>query len=880
MTAPRHDLVEQFATIFKGREDAWGKVGGQCVKEPVALKEYARHLHGYESLGIYPLLPDGTVWFAAIDIDEDDPLLAAGCRDTLEEWGVSAYIETSKSKGYHVWVFFSEPVQAKKARALLLATWSAVAPERPAPEIFPKQDAATRVKFGNYINLPYFPPHAEKKRRVMVDGPRTVPVEEFLTNVRRMSAVELDAVIEEQGVTTTTETPRRKSTGSNVVPLGRGSLLPCAKVFLEGGAAEGGRDISLFTLAKHLRRAGYPQEVAVALAQQANSRCRPPVSDGTVEQKVDSAYGGAGGQGYVSLGCDDPVWSAGFCPGKESCEVWQRKAAGEEQAAAAETAEGFSIKPLEAPYPYVLQPTGLYARKVIQGSEELQPVTSAPIWIGATGEDIRSGRMFLDLRYRHRGREQGQWVNRAVAMNARKLVDMAEFGLPVTSANATQVVRYLDAFEAYNAGDLARQDLSSSNGWIDEATFLAGKAVGERKIQLHPEGPGDALIVSGFRSAGRLEDWLAMAKRARKASALARFGLAVGFAGPLLKLLKVRSFIVHLCHESGGGKSAVIKLAVSAWGDPERLMASLNSTKVGVERLAALFSDLVLGLDELQLQDSLEFRRTLAYLLAQGTGKTRGARGGGLQTMATWRLVALTSGEVPMTTSKDFSGQQGRVLDLYGEPVPDKPLAQEMHRFVQDCHGHAGPAFVNRLLFESAARLRATYAEMREEIAKRAGREVRPAHLDGITTVCLADLLVSRWFAGANEAEARLEAIDLGLDVIEYLPPEAEQASYAERALEWTLGWVEQHREAFEAHGREKYGWWVTQTWSAKPTELVLIPTAWEPALVAAGFDPGRVLRDWGEQGWILKDGRNYRVKRGEGPGRKIVLICQDEWFN
>jgi len=877
IVAPQNDLAEQFALLFRGREDAWGKVGGQCVKQPVTLKEYVRHLRGYESLGIYPLLPDGTVWFAAIDIDEDDPILAAEVRDTLMDWDVPAYIETSKSKGYHVWVFFSEPVPARKVRALLLAAWKTAAPERPAPEVFPKQDYATRVRFGNYINLPYFPPHTTNGRRVMVDGPRALSLEEFLAVVRRMTAAELDAVIEAHGIKLVSD-PRRQSPPANVVPL-RGALLACAKAFLENGVDEGGRDVSLFTLAKHLRRAGYPQEVALALVQQANSRCQPPVSDAAVQQKVDSAYSGAGGQGYVSLGCDDPIWSSKFCPGKEECHVWQRKTAVEEQAAAAPPAEGFSIKPLEVPYPYALQPGGLYYRKVVQGDEELVPITMAPIWIGSVGEDIRSGRIFLDLRYHHRGREQGQWVNRAVAMNARKLVDMAEFGLPVTSANATAVVKYLDAFEAYNVGQLARQDLSSTNGWIDDSTFLAGRPIGERNIHLHPEGSGDALIVTGFRATGNLTDWLALATRARAASPLARFGLAAAFSGPLLKPLKVRSFIVHLCHESGAGKSAVIKLAVSAWGDPERLMASLYATKVGVERLAALFSDLLLGLDELQLQDHVEFRRTLAYLLAQGTGKTRGSRGGGLQTTATWRLVALTSGEVPMTTSKDFSGQQGRVLDLYGEPMPDKNLAQEMHRFVQDCHGHAGPAFVNRLLFESAERLRAVHVRLREEIAGRAGRDLRPAHLDGIATVCLADLLFSQWLAGAKEAEAHLEAVDLAMTILECLPPEGEQASYAERALEWTLGWVEQNPEAFEANGRIKYGWWVTPSWSARPTELVLIPTAWEPAIAAAGFDPGRVLRDWGEAGWIAKDGKNLRVKRGDGPGRKIALICREEWF-
>lgn len=869
-------FVQKFAELFRGRQDVRGALEGRAVKEALEPKHYKSHLLGYESLGVYPLLPDSTVWFAAIDIDEPGEAgLAAAVRlrDQLDAWGLPAYIETSKSKGYHVWLFFSAPVPAKKARGVLIAGWNEATGSKPLPEIFPKQAEASRVRYGNYIHLPYWPDSVKTGRRVMLDlAGQPMTLERFLDTVERVAPDTLAAVYSQHEIPETTPATR-----TNIRPF-KNDLLPCARQFIAAGVDEGARDTSLFRLAVHLHRNNYPQEVALAVLHETNSRCTPPLDTQTVEQKLQSAYSGAAGRGYRALGCEDPQWTV-FCPGRDQCPVWTKKP---EDTPVPTPPEEFSIAPLEVPRPYVLTAQGVYIRKVVQGDEELVPLTTSPLWVAGRGEEIHSGRVFLQLRYRH-DRERSEWVSRAAALNARQLVDLADFGVPVNSATASQIVRYLDAFEARNIARFETEILSAANGWIDDSTFLAGTSLGERQIRLHPEGAGDHAIVEGFQASGTFTDWLALAADVRQASPVARFGLAAAFAGPLLRPLKQRSFIVHLWYESGAGKSAVIKLAVSAWGDPERLMASLYATRVGVERLAALFSDLLLGLDELQLQDNIEFRRALSYLLAQGTGKTRGAKGGGLQSTPTWRLVTLTSGEVPMTTSRDFSGQQARVLDIYGEPIADKTLSQRVHQQVQDLHGTAGPAFASRLLFENHEHLRTRHAQLRYKLAESLGDQLRTAHLDSIAVVVLADALVSEWFYELTRRESEDQALAVGRDIANRISGAERQASYAERALEWTLSWVAQHEEYFREGGREVYGrWGGSSVWRSHPEELVLLPSAWEPAIQAAGFDPDRVLQDWAERRWIAVEGRNLRVKRDMGENgrvRAIVLLTREEWF-
>ncbi|GAI87007.1 unnamed protein product, partial [marine sediment metagenome] len=148
------ELVEAFQTLFRGRTDVWGSVEGRCNKETVTLEHYARHLLGETSLGIYPLLNDGTCHFFAIDIDEKDFNKALAIRNELRDNSIPVYIAASKSKGFHIFCFALEKFNAKEIRLILRYTLNKLGIKA---EMFPKQDEITKVTpFGNYINLPHF----------------------------------------------------------------------------------------------------------------------------------------------------------------------------------------------------------------------------------------------------------------------------------------------------------------------------------------------------------------------------------------------------------------------------------------------------------------------------------------------------------------------------------------------------------------------------------------------------------------------------------------------------------------------------------------------------------------------------------------------------
>ena len=149
-------LLKDFITLFRGRGDVYGHDEGRCVKEPLTLEVFEKHFTD-APIGVYPMVPNAGDYYVAwgcSDFDTTDALdNAIKLHDALLEAGIVSWIEKSRSKGYHVWVFADNPVRAKDMRHMLMMA-SQVA-EVPTTEVNPKQVALKHGQYGNYVRLPY-----------------------------------------------------------------------------------------------------------------------------------------------------------------------------------------------------------------------------------------------------------------------------------------------------------------------------------------------------------------------------------------------------------------------------------------------------------------------------------------------------------------------------------------------------------------------------------------------------------------------------------------------------------------------------------------------------------------------------------------------------
>jgi hypothetical protein len=175
--------VDTFVRLFRGRGDVYGHDEGRCVKSQLTDEHWVDHLTGVSGIGIYPAVPTRTEVICAwgcTDIDIEDHSQALLLQDTLSQAGVTSWVERSRSKGYHVWIFTTSPVSAESMRNMQLVAHQ-VADMDPR-EVNPKQTDVSLTKYGNYVRLPYFGGmHDTPVRRVIIDRDgEPIPLIQFL----------------------------------------------------------------------------------------------------------------------------------------------------------------------------------------------------------------------------------------------------------------------------------------------------------------------------------------------------------------------------------------------------------------------------------------------------------------------------------------------------------------------------------------------------------------------------------------------------------------------------------------------------------------------------------------------------------------------------
>lgn len=162
---PISEQVKILHNLYYGRTDAYGlEVNGNfiCVHKPLTDKLIELHLNGEERVGSYPIDDAGNVRWAVTDIDEVDEYKNPNTRKAKEnavkvyaalvENKLAPYLESSKSKGFHIWLFFNEAIPAKIVRKVLKKILKDLGL---AYEVFPKQDQVTSDNgVGNFVFLP------------------------------------------------------------------------------------------------------------------------------------------------------------------------------------------------------------------------------------------------------------------------------------------------------------------------------------------------------------------------------------------------------------------------------------------------------------------------------------------------------------------------------------------------------------------------------------------------------------------------------------------------------------------------------------------------------------------------------------------------------
>ena len=471
-------------------------------------------------------------------------------------------------------------------------------------------------------------------------------------------------------------------------------------------------------------------------------------------------------------------------------------------------------------------------------------VCRTPILLTQRLKSLETGDEKMEVAFKRDGEWRRAIYPRSVIFSSRSITTLADLGCTITSENSKNVVKFLGALESENIDIIPKNDATSTFGWQPGRRFIPGHDEGIT-LDIDPSQRG---MAAAYCQNGTMERWIEHMAPHRSREKF-RFILAASFAAPLLRIVKQRIFFVYNWGGSKGGKTAALKAALSAWGDPERLMVNFNATQVGLERTAAFYCDLPLGIDERQLagnnQGALE---KIVYMIASGTGKIRGAKSGGIQTVHQWRTVALATGEEPLSTETSQTGVSTRVLEIYGGPFDNEQDAALMHQqAAMDC-GWAGPAFIEHILQMDEREIVERYEDMQRYI-RETSQGKNGSHIAGIAAVALADSLIDEWFFGGNPRESVAEAKRMAASIL-INQVEANTTDVNENAVQFIVDWVLANRSYF---GANAIGTCLGFT-SESGNTAYIFPSMLNQALTKAGYSPRKTMKYMAEKDLIGTD--------------------------
>lgn len=225
----------------------------------------------------------------------------------------------------------------------------------------------------------------------------------------------------------------------------------------------------------------------------------------------------------------------------------------------------------------------------------------------------------------------------------------------------------------------------------------------------------DTMEGNPYRERSTLQEWRDNVAALCAGNSRLVFSVSVAFGAVLLGPCDEDGGGFHFRGDSSSGKTTALRIAASVFGGPE-YMHRWRATDNGVEAIASMHSDTLLVLDELAQMDPRAAGEA-AYMLANGTGKSRADRNGNARARKTWRLLYLSAGEVSLADHvaqigrRTHAGQEVRLVDLPADAGKGLGLFDELHgrsdghtlsrdlceaagRF----YGMAGPAFIKAVI--------------------------------------------------------------------------------------------------------------------------------------------------------------------------------------
>jgi len=436
-------------------------------------------------------------------------------------------------------------------------------------------------------------------------------------------------------------------------------------------------------------------------------------------------------------------------------------------------------------------------------------------------------------------------------------------------------------------------------GWHGHAYVLPAGAIG-------PDAEGVILQTMGYSSndfsqRGTLAEWQQGIAALAVNNSRVCFALSLAFAAPLLSLVGMEGGGFHLKGESTDGKTTIMKVAASVYGNPDRYAQTWRATGNAIEGIASRRNDALLCLDELAELDGREAGQT-AYMLANGQGKGRSKQDGELRERKAWRLLFLSTGELSLEDHAANAGQRTQAgMEVRTIQIPSdsgcygafeslhgmdsgRTFADTLKHHAEHQHGTAFRAFIEALATDMEQQSKQLKADIKRLVSaltpKGAGNQVGRA-INRFALVAAAGELAARlgitgWLDG-EATRAVGVCIDAWLSERGHLGNKEDAATLAQ-----VRGFVTAHQHSrfadwFDTNHRPANMVGYRKVEASGVSFIVLTPGWGE---ITKGRDPKRAAQLSLEAGYLLaaKDKKRYQrqVRLPGMSGRSWVYVLTE----
>jgi putative DNA primase/helicase len=344
---------------------------------------------------------------------------------------------------------------------------------------------------------------------------------------------------------------------------------------------------------------------------------------------------------------------------------------------------------------YCIDEHGVWFSPSAKPDKEGNSVERDPTWLCAplkvkafaVDEEDRWGKL---LEWADPDKNIVTWMmpDRLLAENDKIWGALREKGLHMTTEKTSLGLlrKYLNSAETKE-----RWYVCNRLGWITTKGGSSAEGAVERDGQLSYVLPdrviGNATNVYyqgdqlSYTVRGTLEDWQRQIGRYCRGNSRMLFMVSAAFVSPLLYPMGEQSGGYHIPGLSSTGKSTVVEAANTVAGWSSR---SWRTTDNGLESVAEQRCDSVLVLDEMGEVDA-HVAGKIAYMIANGEGKTRATVTGEARRTKRWRTILLSSGEITLADKmneageKRRGGQETRLVDIPADAGAGMGCFEDIH---------------------------------------------------------------------------------------------------------------------------------------------------------------------------------------------------------